>query len=142
MKKLLALALCCLLAGCATAKPLTPQQKEYAEKIRNFPTTFSLSTDKAEEAWGRAQSFVGQYSSMKLQTVSPYVIQTYNPTGKGPKLVNFGYNVTRAPMGDKTQFTVQCFSDNMFQKKEAQQNASILAYYMATVRIIPRVCRP
>jgi len=119
MKKLLAFALCFVFVGCAAGKPLTPQ---YFEKVIAFPTTFSLPNSEAEAAWGRAKSFVAQYSIMQPHTY----------------LISYGYDVSRTPMGDKTQFTVQCISDDKFNKSREQENACILAYYMATGELDPR----
>jgi hypothetical protein len=50
-------------------------------------------------------------------------------------LISYGYNVTRTPVGDKTQFAVECISDNKDNK--SQENACILAYYMATGELDP-----
>jgi hypothetical protein len=116
MKKLLAFALCFVFVGCATGK------KEYFEKAMAFPTTFSLPNSEDEAAWGRAKSFVAQYRIMQPHTY----------------LISYGYNVTRTSMGDKTQFTVECLSDHKDNKSREQENARILAYYMATGELDPR----
>ncbi len=92
----------CLLMGCATTSmlKLTPEEQTYLEKAKAFPLEFTIAKSEADEAWGRAQSFIGRFSSMKLQTVTDFVIQTYNP-GSGD--VNFGYYVTKTPMGEEVQ---------------------------------------
>ena len=120
MKKLLAFALCFVFVGCAPGK-LWTQEKEYFEKVIAFPTTFSLPNSEAEAAWGRAKSFVAQYRIMQPHTY----------------LISYGYNVTRTSMGDKTQFTVECLSDHKDNKSREQENARILAYYMATGELDP-----
>ena len=121
MKTLLTLALCFVFLGCTAGKLLTPQEKEYFEKVIAFPTTFSLPNSEAEAAWGRATSFVAQYSTRQPHTY----------------LISYGYNVSRTPMRDKTQFTVECISDNRDNKSREQENACILAYYMATGELVP-----
>jgi hypothetical protein len=120
MKKLLAFALCFVFAGCAAGK-LWTQEKEYLEKVIAFPTTFSLPNSEAEAAWGRAKSFVAQYRIMQPHTY----------------MISYGYNVSRTPMGDKTQFAVECISDKKDNKSREQENACILAYYMATGELDP-----
>ena len=121
MKKLLAFALCFVFVGCAGGKPLTPQGKEYFEKVIAFPTTFSLPNSEAEAAWDRAKSFVAQYRVLQAHTY----------------MITYGYNISRTPMGDKTQFAVECISDNKFNESREQENARILAYYMATGELDP-----
>jgi len=121
MKKLLAFALCFVFVGCAGGKPLTPQGKEYFEKVIAFPTTFSLPNSEAEAAWDRAKSFVAQYRVLQAHTY----------------MITYGYNISRTPMGDKTQFAVECISDNKFNESREQENACILAYYMATGELDP-----
>ena len=118
-----------IIFGCVGIKQsITPQEIKYRNKAFTYPTTFTVPTSNAEESWARAQSFVAQYSTMKIQTVTQYILQTYTPT----RTMEWGYNVTRSPIGDKTQFSVQGFAGNMFDGKLANRNASILAYYMAT----------
>jgi uncharacterized lipoprotein len=130
MKKIISIIfLVMLLVGCAARQPMTQAERDRFDKIRAYPTTFTLPNEQSEEAWARAQSFIAQYSNMKIQIATQYLLQTYNPTGAIP---TYGYNVSRMPSGDKTQFTVQCISGNRFAGKEAQQNAATLSYYMAT----------
>ena len=123
------LFLVCAVGGCAANSNLQPEQKLLLDRALAFPTDFTVDRKDAGDAWGRAQSFVGRFSSMKLQTASDFVIQTYNP-GDGD--VAYGYNVTKTPAGDDVQFDVRCGSGNMFAVGEASKNAHILAYYMKT----------
>ena len=128
-----------LLAGCATTSmlKLTPEERTYLEKAKAFPLEFTIPKSEADEAWGRAQSFIGRFSSMKLQTVTDFVIQTYNPRSTD---VDFGYYVTKTPMGDKVQITVQCNTGNVFAEEDANNNAHILAYYIKTGELVnPRL---
>ncbi|MHA1305140.1 MAG: hypothetical protein ACTSPI_15690 [Candidatus Heimdallarchaeaceae archaeon] len=120
-----------LLSSCATTSmlKLTPEEKTYLEKAKAFPLEFTIPKSEVEEAWGRAQSFIGRFSSMKLQTVTDFVIQTYNPRSGD---VDFGYYVTKTPMSDNVLITVQCIAGNMFTGADANTNAHILAYYIKT----------
>lgn len=117
--------------SCATTSmlKLTPEEQTYLEKARAFPLEFTILKSEADEAWGRAQSWVGKFSSMKLQIATDFVIQTYNP---GFTDVDFGYYVTKTPMGDNVQITVKCITGNWFCGTDAKTNAHILAYYIKT----------
>ena len=135
--KTIVILVMCLLAGCVTTtSQLTPGEQTYIAKAKAFPLEFTIPKSEADEAWGRAQCFIGKYSSMKLQIVTDFVIQTYNPINHD---VKYGYYVTKAPMGDKVQITVQCNVGNMFFHDEAITNAHILAYYIKTGEIVPRL---
>jgi len=106
-----------LLMGCAMSPPmtselnLTPEEEAYLEKAKLFPLEFTMPKSEEDEVWGRAQSFIGRFSSMKLQIVTDFVIQTYNPRDTD---VDFGYYVTKTPMGDKIKINVQCNTGNRF----------------------------
>jgi len=123
------------LSFCISAPKMTPQEEAYINDVLNTPLTFTVAKDDSEETWGRIQSFVGKYSSMKLQTATDFVLQTYNPTGSVPR---YGYTATKTPMGDEVEFQVDCTYCNMFTRKEAIQNAHILAYYALTGEVNPR----
>lgn len=118
-----------VLSGCTSIsmKNLTPEERSYFEKVEAFPLEFIIPKIEADDAWGRAQSFIGRFSSMKLQTVTDFVIQTYNPSD-----IKFGYYVTKTPMDDDIQITVQCITEGWFSGDDARRNAHILAYYMKT----------
>ena len=88
--------MCFLGAACAT---VSPEQQRYLDGIAREPLTFRIPKAQDEEAWGRAQSFLGGYSSMRLPTVTDYVLQTYNPA---QSQVDFGYNVTKTPIDART----------------------------------------
>lgn len=116
------------LFGCALVSvELSPGEKAYLQKVNATPLVFSVERSKGDDAWGRAQSFLGRYSSMKLQIATDFVIQTYNPTEDE---VDFGYSVTKTPIGDNFEFQVGCSCGNMFGGSEARRNAHILSYYI------------
>lgn len=61
-----------------------------------FPSEFSVPARDIGAAWGRAQSFVAQHANMKMQTVSDYVIETYNPRELG----YYGFRIVKTPQRD------------------------------------------
>lgn len=144
MYKILLFLICVVLGGCATLKEMTPEEKAFMEKARQMPMSFSLPKSETDP-WGRAQSFVHKYSSMKLQTATDFVIDTYNPTASsmGASL-QYAYTVSRAPIGDIYEYTVECrargnewgLSLNQISER-CRENAHILAYYMKTGEIMP-----
>jgi hypothetical protein len=129
-----------VLIGCATqsAAPqhrvLLPEEQTYLDKVMLTPLEFVIPKTEANDAWGRAQSFISKFSGMKLQTVTEFVIQTYTPTssdGEAYYSGYCGYQVTKTPMGDNIQITVQSMAGRMFTKL-ANRNAHILAHYIKT----------
>ncbi len=141
MKKLMILVVSIALIGCATTtttqKTVSPEEEKYREAIMAFPLVFTIDKSEEKDAWGRAQSFIGQYSSMKVQIVTDYIIQTYTPNNRG-LLPRFGYNITKTPTGDSVQISVTCMSDNRFVKKYTALNAHVLAYYIKTGQLYPK----
>lgn len=129
MRNIIFLLVGFLLLSCAASRTLTREEADYVLAVKRFPLEFEITKDEADEAWGRAQSFIGKYSSMKLQTVTDYVIQTYNP---GSTDYKFGYYVTKTPLGDNTQFSIQCICNNWFAGDDRNRNAHILAWYIKT----------
>ena len=108
---------------------LTPEEQAYLDEAKRCPVEFKVSKEASADAWGRAQSFVGRYSRMKLQIATDYVIQTYNPTAGG-----YGHYITRTPVGDSAQLNVECVGDinSIFSGANLSNNAHILAYYIRT----------
>ena len=103
----------------------------YVDQAKTQPLEFLVPKDSAADVWGRAQSFIGRFSDMKLQIVTDYVIQTYNPQG-----LTFGYSVTKAPSGGSSQFNVQCFTGNMFASDSLVERDACLQ-----AREMPKVTR-
>jgi tetratricopeptide (TPR) repeat protein len=108
---------------------LTSDERIYLEKVKAFPLEFTIPINEVEVAWGRTQSFIGRFSSMKLQIVTDYIIQTYNPP-KGE--ISFGYYVTKTPIGNNVKITVICITGDPLGEGAASLNAHILAYYIKT----------
>ena len=72
----------------------------------SFPSEFRVPAGDVVAAWGRAQSFVAQHSSMKIQTVSDYLIETYNPGAMG----QYGFRVVKTPARGDFTIKVTCLS--------------------------------
>jgi hypothetical protein len=109
-----------------------PGDRACLDSIKMQPLEFDMNKEESTDAWGRAQSFVAQYSSMKIQIATDYVIETYNPVSRST-LVAFGYHITKTPIGgSRVRVMVKCSSDNMFAGDMARVNAQILAYFIQT----------
>jgi hypothetical protein len=139
MKKFFVLGMIFLLAGCAAYMDIAPkaqpgEEAAYLKEAVDTPLVFTAPKDKSDEIWGRINAFIGKYSSMKIQTASNYIIETFNPSN----LLEFGYSANRAPKGDDVEFTVSCFT-GVGSKNIPTQNAHLLAYYALTGKIIPRL---
>ena len=133
------IAVCLSLASCAGRQPRNYAEQQYYARLRAQPTAFVMPTSQAEQAWARAHAFITRYSSMKIQTSSQYVLQTYNPVGDWPR---WGYTVNRMPGGaDMVQFEVWCMCCNPFNKADTIQNAKALALYMQTGELMPYFVR-
>ena len=125
----------CLLAGACgpgltgrAPAATTPEANAYLARAMAAPLTFTVPKDKSDEAWGRVNSFIVKYSTMKVQTVSDYIIQTYNP------IDNFhawGYTANRMTQGDAVEISVTC-TYAWGHEKTATRNAHILALYAVT----------
>lgn len=149
----LLVVLAVLLAGCGvhntikTNEKLSAAQVEYLKAATAQPLSFELPKAKSEEAFGRASEFLVNYSSMKLQIATDFVLQTFNPALGAANMgrldsgtASYGYGVSRRPVGDKVLFKVECFSLShaMYQKQidaSSARNAHILAYFIATGKL-------
>lgn len=109
-------------------------KQDYVHAALSFPLTFRMKLEDEKNAWGRAQSFIGRFSSMKLQIATEYVLQTYNPVAPD---VNFGYYITKTPIENELEFNVQCITGNIFALGEARTNERYLAYYISTGKLYP-----
>jgi hypothetical protein len=149
LKKILLTSLALSASGCVlhgiipTNEPMTNADREYLQKIADQSLRFEIPKAEADAAWGRAQTFVAKHSSMKIQTASDFVIQTYNPIFEPapipPSLgsVTYGYNISRNAIGDKFVFDVECTRVRHAMKDKeiaatADRNARILAHYIIT----------
>jgi hypothetical protein len=140
MKKLFVLFVIVCMAGACNFPAnmwmkLTPDEKVYLERAMAQPLTFTVKTEDSNRLWGMAQAFVGKYASMKTQSVSDYVIETYNPVES-----RFGYRVIRTPKKDGDEFSITCLY-TMFLDNSGEQNAHIFAHYLLTEEIVERLIR-
>lgn len=140
MNKALPITLLIFITACSFAprQAVTPEEAAYLSRAMATPLIFRLSLDRSDEAWGRIQSFIGRFSSMKLQIATDYVIETYNPAGSS---VLFGYSATRTDLPDECEIEVRCMYSNTFTGNDAIQNAHILALYALTGELMPRLIR-
>lgn len=145
--RLAAIAACvglCAIVGACTVQNIMldppkgegPEDAAYLKAAMATPLTFTVPAEKSEETWSRINSFISKHSSMKIQTASDYIIETYNP-GAG----QFAYSANRATRGDAAEFTVACVSGGPIvlyfkgfahQEKQAEHNAHLLAYFAVT----------
>jgi len=125
-----------------TNSMLTPDDVTYLKEIENQSTYFSLEGDVADEAWSRAGFFVSNYSDMKIQNMSDFLIETYNPIS--PEQIGvyprYGYKITRLKTKVSNEFTVNVScSVNGWYDSIIIHNAKMLAYYMKTGIIRPHL---
>jgi hypothetical protein len=125
------------LFSCAK-RQYTPEEQAYMDKAAACSLDVVIAKSEAEDAWGRAQSFIGKFSNMKLKTVTDYVIQTYNPP-KQPIPIIYGYSVTKTPMGDNVHINVSCIPSNSSATHFSDYNAHLLAYYIKTGELMPHL---
>jgi hypothetical protein len=123
-------------SGCATAPSAsTPEEAAFLKDVEAEATEFDIAKEMSDEVWSRAQLFVSKHASMKVQTASDYILETYNPT---PDALNpsYGYRVTRAIVGGKARFSVECFNGNAYTTGSLAhlpaRNARILSRFMRT----------
>ncbi len=126
------------MAACAYSpnlfKKLSPQEQGYLGRAMAQPLTFAVKSEDSARLWGVAQAFIGKHASMKIENVSDFIIETYNPREN-----RFGYRVIRTPKKDGDEFSIEALYDNPFSSKQADQNAHIFAHYLLTEEIIERL---
>jgi len=143
--KILILGLICLLIFVsifAQEKSKEPTSLQiYIEKAERTPLTFRVPKEKEEEVWGRIQSFIAKYSSMKIQMATDYVIETHNPTKTNASFnPKYGFKAIKTLIGDMVEFKVECVAGETdlekagykYNQMKADHNAHILAYYALT----------
>lgn len=121
--------------------PETPEEKTYLESVWKTPLELKVTNEEAEVTWGRIQSFIGKYSTVKIQVATDYVIQTYNV-----EYEQFGYYVTKTPDVSDTTFSIRCVTEptppSLWEgydySKQAELNAHILAFYALTGELMTK----
>lgn len=142
-----------LATGCVTMaglidkeEVLNPAQQKALNEAMAQPLEFSVSKSASDAAWGRATEFLASHSSMKLQTTTDYLLQTYNSTTDEPDIlggtmghVRYSYSVTRRPDDSAFKFKVNCSGPAVYIREEIEKaenrNAHILAYFIATGKL-------
>ncbi len=132
MRKILIIFITISLLGCGMSlintTNISDDDRNYLDRASVFPFEFIISKDEDEGTWKRAQSYIGLYSSMKLQVATDTILETYNPVG-----VRFGYRVVKTPLPDDTfRISVTCTSGNMFAIRDAERNVRIFSMYIKT----------
>ncbi len=131
MKKLSLLPILVLfIISCAAPPPLTIEQ----QAVMDHPLTFDVPKADSDEAWLRAQAFIAKYATMKIQTTTEVLVETYAPTNERDR---YGYKVTRMPGADADEFDVICVAGYGIDKfaKYNVKNAHVLAHYITTGEI-------
>ena len=95
------------------------------EDFYNQPLTIKVPTKDVEKYWGRAQSWVHRNSSMKLQLVTDFVIETYNPTAG-----NYGYSLTRTDIESGETEIIVNGKCSACDQAEVMLRSKILAYFI------------
>ena len=118
-------------ASCAvyttSFKGLTEEDEKYLEKAKKFPTEFHIPKSEEYDAWGRSHSFIGKYGSMKVQVVTDFIIETYNPSED-----RYAYRIVKTPIGDSLEISVICIAGEMASRQIADEYSHICAYYIKT----------
>lgn len=128
-----------LLSGCVHTAFVKPNysllQQSYVDKVMACPLEVGFGKDQIQDAWGRAQAFIAKYSDMKLQVVTDYSIQTYNPE----RIFMFGYAATKIPTKEGFTIDVDCDSAASLSRSTKERlksvinlNAHIFSYYVET----------
>jgi hypothetical protein len=151
MKKLLLFiigAIFIISCGSAQIKTFGPEDQAYLDKAIACPLIFTIEKDKIGEAWSRAHVWIAQYSDMKIQVTTDYIIETYNPTatdsfwlfGPAPTFyTKYAYKVLKLEDQSEYKITVQCFSNQLYGEEARKNNAHILAYYIKSSELRPHL---
>ncbi len=116
----------------------SPGETAYLERAMQTSLTFVVPEEKGDETWTRIKEFVGEHSTMKIQSLTDTSIETVRPGKTG----EYGYTATRAAAQGSHTITVACLcppgasEDN---EKARERNAHILALYALTGEIMPRL---
>jgi hypothetical protein len=135
----ISILLAVLFCGCAVFKggmKISSEDQKYLTSAYDARLEFSVVANKSDTCWSRAREWIEKYSSKKIQTANDFMIQTYNPSGEE---VAFGYYVTKKSAGENVQFSVQCIVGNLYAKKDQENNAHLLAYYIQTGKVVPKL---
>lgn len=109
MQRFTILALSLLVAGCAEAPTISPEQRAKME------APICSDARMCELMWQRAQIWLANNSTWKLQTVTPVILQTYGPGGSASSSLDVAYTITKEPLGnDSYRIVMAAACSNMF----------------------------
>ncbi len=134
MKKLIILA-ALMTTGCAAmtgiTRVYTSEERAYLDRAMATPQEIVVEKAKSEETWGRAQSFVGRFSDLKIQAATDYILETHNPVC-GPYGCGglCGFSATKTPAGDKVRISGHPICDPDSEKYK--RIGALFRYYVAT----------
>lgn len=120
-----------MLSGCRSVPQFTGDQKAWMREVMKEDLTFTIPADSAEQVWSRGFKFLNLYSDMKLQTVSDYHIDTYNPDSGGLGF-QYGYSMTRIKTGNNFEISLTGRVNNVLSDGWLKENMCIFARYMRT----------
>lgn len=75
--------------------------KDY--QISLMSTSFTISNEEDEIAWGRANYYASNKSDLKIQTQTNFLVENYTPFQYG----QIAFKITRQPMGKFVQYEVK-----------------------------------
>ena len=128
MKNLLIIS-ALLIIGCQRPQPeWTSAEHSYIVKAEEQPTTFTVPKSASNDAWGRVQSFVAQYSDTKIVTATDFVLETDLTSDMN----ECTYKARRTPFGDSATFTLDCIQSAPMVQVERDRNEHVWAYYVVT----------
>ncbi len=115
----------------------SPGETAYLERAMQEPLTFVVPEAKGEEAWTRIKEFIGEHSTMKIQTLSDARIETVRPAKPG----EYGYSASRVSSEGNHTISVSCHCPDPSEEtgKVRERNAHILAHYALTGEIMPKL---
>ncbi len=135
MKKA-ALAVLVTITGCATVAPkpvLTPGEQAELNVAMQTPNKLEMSTEEGQAAWARVQSWIQLNSVMKIQTVSDFIVETFNlDCGR---TAGTRYTAQRVPLNkDIVQIQVNAYSCWVGQE-QTNINQHVFAYFVKTGKL-------
>lgn len=90
--------------------PLTAEEQGGLDTALATGSRVEIPKAQSEDAWGRANVWVSQNASMKIQVSSNFIVETYNPR----EFAQFGYSVSRSPGKDTDVIEVRCMAGDRF----------------------------
>lgn len=77
------------------------------------PTHFTLPLSQDKDAWARANYYVGEHATMKIQVSTDYKIETFNTITDDDR----SFAISRLPQGDQVTYDVSAGGDDAYRQK-------------------------